>query len=243
MDPGHLEALIAVERGYWWHIAKRELVTEILRRHFPPPARLVEGGVGGGANLLTFRDLGYRVSGFDLMPESVSHCRSLGIEDVRTHNLEEPWPVDDGPAEVVVMLDVIEHVLDPVKVLRNAAETLSPEGGIVVTVPAVPALMGPWDRMLGHHRRYSRRLLEAHARAAGLRVAWLSHWNAFTLPAAVVVRTFEKLGRSPAQRTSEFPRVSPRVNALLIGLGRAERRIITSMRLFLGLSLVGVFKR
>ena len=60
---------------------------------------------------------------------------------------------------------------------------------------------------------------------------------------AVAVRTFEKLGRSPSRRTSEFPRVSPRVNALLIGLGRAERRIITTMRLFLGLSLVGVFKR
>jgi SAM-dependent methyltransferase len=243
MDPRHLEELIAVERSYWWHIAKRELVTEVLRRHFPPPARLVEGGVGGGANLLTFRDLGYRVSGLDLMPESVAHCRSLGIADVRTHDLEEPWPIDDGPAAAVVMLDVIEHVLDPVKVLRNAAETLAPEGGIVVTVPAVPALMGPWDEMLGHHRRYSRRLLEAHARAAGLRVAWLSHWNAFTLPAAVAVRTFEKLGRSPSRRTSEFPRVSPRVNALLIGLGRAERRIITTMRLFLGLSLVGVFKR
>jgi SAM-dependent methyltransferase len=241
MDCKHLDELITVERGYWWHIAKRELVTEILQRHFPPPARLVEGGVGGGANLLTFRDLGYRVSGFDLMPESVAHCRDLGIEDVRTHDLEEPWLIDDGPAAVVVMLDVIEHVADPVKVLRNAAETLAPDGGIVVTVPAIPSLMGPWDRMLGHHRRYSKRLLEEHARAAGLRVAWLSHWNAFTLPAAVAVRTFEKLGR--AQRTAEFPHVSPQVNTLLIGLARAERRIITAMRLFLGLSLIGVFKR
>src|SRR6185437_13474935 len=142
MDSRHLDELIAVERGYWWHIAKRELVTEILRRHFPPPARLVEGGVGGGANLVTFRDLGYRVSGFDLMPESVAHCRTLGINDVRTHDLQQPWPIEDGPASVVVMLDVIEHVPDPVAVLRNAASTLAPDGGIVLTVPAIPALMG-----------------------------------------------------------------------------------------------------
>ena len=90
MDPKHLEELIAVERSYWWHVAKRELVTDLLLRHFPPPARLVEGGVGGGANLLACRDLGYRRVG--LRPDAraaVEHCRKLGVEDVRTHDLEQ----------------------------------------------------------------------------------------------------------------------------------------------------------
>jgi hypothetical protein len=31
-----------VGRSYWWHVAKRALVTDLLRRHFPTPARLVE---------------------------------------------------------------------------------------------------------------------------------------------------------------------------------------------------------
>ncbi len=241
MDQKHLEALIAVERTYWWHVAKRELVTDLLKRHCPPPGRLVEGGIGGGANLLAYRELGYDVSGFDLMPEAIEHCRTLGIEDVRLHNLQEPWPVERGPANIVVMLDVIEHVPDPVKVLRNAADTLAPDGEIVVTVPAIPALMGPWDRMLGHHRRYSARMLREHAREAGLKVVWLSHWNAFTLPAALVVRTLEKLGRR--SRSAEFPPVSPAVNSLLIGLARTERKVIEAVRLMLGLSLVGVLKR
>jgi hypothetical protein len=68
MDQKHLDELIAVERSYWWHVAKRALVTELLRRHFPPPARLVERGVVVGANLLAFRAMGYRVSGFDVIP-------------------------------------------------------------------------------------------------------------------------------------------------------------------------------
>jgi SAM-dependent methyltransferase len=240
MDRKHLDELIAVERRYWWHVAKRALVMELLRRHFPPPARLVEGGVGGGANLIAFRDQGYTVSGFDVMPESVAHCQALGVSDVRTHDLQEPWPVADGPARVVVMLDVLEHVADPVAVLRCAAGTLGEGGGIVVTVPAIPALLGPWDQMLGHYRRYTRRMLRDQARAAGLRVAWISSWNAFTLPPALVVRMLEKLGRQ--KRSAEFPAVSPAVNSLLIAAARAERWLIGTVGVPAGLSLVGILK-
>ena len=30
MDPKHLEELIRIERRYWWHVAKRDLVRELL---------------------------------------------------------------------------------------------------------------------------------------------------------------------------------------------------------------------
>jgi SAM-dependent methyltransferase len=238
MNPEHLNELIAVERSYWWHVAKRELVIDLLRRRFPPPGRLVEGGVGGGANLSVFRDLGYDVEGFDLMSASVEHCRGLGLP-ARVHDLGEPWPVGPAGADVVVMLDVIEHVPDPVRVLRHAAEALTPGGGLVVTVPAAPYLIGPWDRMLGHYRRYSARLLRRHAWEAGLRVNWLSHWNLFALAPAVVTRTAEKLaGREPS---AEFPPVPLWLNRILVNLARAERSVMRRLPLAAGLSLVGVF--
>ena len=80
-----------------------------------------------------------------------------------------------------------------------------------------------------------------HVEAAGLRVDWLSYWNAFTLPAALGVRGLEKLGLKGGG--AEFPRVSPAVNTLLVAMARAERRMIATVGLFAGLSLVGVLKR
>ena len=95
MDPKHLNELIAVEGSYWWHIAKRELATEVLHRHFPPPGRLVEGGIGGGGNLAAFRRAGYHVTGFDIMEQSVRHCRTLGLE-AQVHDLHRPGPLRRG---------------------------------------------------------------------------------------------------------------------------------------------------
>lgn len=240
MDHKHLDALIAIERTYWWHVAKRALVLGLLRKHAPPPGRLVEGGVGGGANLLAYRDLGYEVTGFDLIPESVEHCRGLGLEDVRVHNLQEPWPVPPRSARAAVLLDVIEHVAEPALVLRNAADLLGAGGKVIVTVPAIPSLMGPWDEMLGHYRRYSPRLLREHAREAGLKVRWLSYWNSFALPPALVIRGLEK--RRGGRRSAEFPPVSPFMNATLKGLAAAERGWMRLAPVPAGLSLAAVLE-
>jgi SAM-dependent methyltransferase len=75
-----------------------------------------------------------------------------------------------GPFDLVLMLDVIEHVKDDAGFLRDVIGRLRPGGTAVVSVPAWSWLYGPHDVRLGHLRRYSptgaRRLLSA----AGLKV-------------------------------------------------------------------------
>jgi SAM-dependent methyltransferase len=238
MDVKHLDELAAIEAEYWWHVAKRELVIELLARHFPPPARIVEGGFGGGAMLAALQARGYDVAGLDALPDAVAYARGRGIADVRRHDLEEPWPSELRSVSAVLFLDVLEHLLRPVDALRWAAGALKDGGGIVVTVPAGPWLRGPWDELLGHQRRYTLPGLQTHAREAGLCVRWASHWNAFSLPAAVVVRLAEKLGTS--RRSAEFLRVPRPVNTLLKACGRGERRLMRRWRLPIGLSLAAV---
>ncbi len=75
MDQNHLTELISVELSYWWHVAKRELIIDLMQNYFPPPETLIEGGIGGGLNLLTFQNKGYQVSGFDIMPKAVAYCQ------------------------------------------------------------------------------------------------------------------------------------------------------------------------
>ena len=238
MDPQHLDELIELEDSYWWHVAKRQLVIEIIQARFPQPERIVEGGIGSCRNLLELQKLGHEVHGFDVMPEAIARGRQLGLTDVQVHDLDKPWPLADQSIGVVVLLDVLEHLANPVQVLRNAKNVLRPGGAVVLTVPAYPWLYGDWDKRLGHYRRYTADVLRGHAEAAGFRVDWLTHWNAFTLPAAVAVRGYQRC--FPRDRSTEFPRVNRGVNRMLLSMSRWERWWMKRGKVPFGLSLVGV---
>ncbi len=241
MDVAHLENLAELDDTYWWHVAKRRLVTKLLLQHAPPPGVLVEGGIGSSRNLRDFRDLGYDVHGFDLFEESTEYARRHGIETAVVHDLAEPWPVEAGSVNAVVLLDVIEHVPDPVRVLEHVRSSLADDGVAIVTVPAYPWLFGEWDERLGHHRRYTRPMLREQAELAGLRATWCSHWNSFTLPAAVAVRGWQRM--FPKKQPAEFPEVSSLTNATLLRLAAAERAVMDRIGVPAGLSLVAVLAK
>lgn len=240
MQAAHLAELIELEDSYWWHVAKRQLVLDLLARH-APAGRLIEGGIGSARNLIEFRDRGYDVAGLDLMPESVAHARERGLADVHQHDLTLAWPFLDQSADVVILLDVLEHLPDPVGTLRHVHRVLRPGGRVIATVPAHPWLYSDWDQALGHFRRYRPAELCEHVTSAGFQVDRLSYWNGFTLPAAVCVRGWEQL--FPRQRAAEFPRVSKFVNHGLLTLAKAERGWLRSLPSPCGLSLFTVLQK
>jgi 2-polyprenyl-3-methyl-5-hydroxy-6-metoxy-1,4-benzoquinol methylase len=72
-------------------------------------------------------------------------------------------------ANLVLLLDVLEHVEQPEALLREiASDRLAPGGHVLITVPAFQALFTRHDRALRHHRRYSQERLAREVAAAGL---------------------------------------------------------------------------
>ena len=241
MQTAHLQELVELEDTYWWHVAKRELVLQLLSQHAPAPGRLIEGGIGSARNLLAFRDAGYEVTGLDVMPEAVQNARMRGVEQVEQHDLTAAWPVEPGTVKAVVLLDVIEHVEFPTRVLYHARQALKMDGVVIVTVPAYQWLYSDWDQSLGHYRRYTKKALRDQACSAGLTPVRITHWNSFTLPAAMAVRTAQKM--RPADRPADFPRVSHFANRVLTACADMERWWLSKAPVPCGLSVVGVFKK
>ncbi len=69
-----------------------------------------------------------------------------------------------------VCVNVLEHIEDDQRALREMASILEPRGVIVLFVPAFPALYGPVDWNLGHYRRYRRRTIAWLAESSGLKI-------------------------------------------------------------------------
>jgi SAM-dependent methyltransferase len=241
MEKMHLQELIDLEDKYWWHVAKRNLTTTLIQRHVPANSHIVEGGIGAAGNLLTWQSMGYRVTGLDFMPESIEHAKTRGLIDVYQHDLHQPWPVAPQSADGVVLLDVLEHLRDPVVAMQHAARSLSDNGKIIFTVPAYPWLFSDWDVRLGHFRRYTPAMLKKQVSEAGLQIELLRFWNAFTLPAAICLRLVRKI--RPAKSGTEFPRVSRWLNSCLQNAAKIETKVAERIGLGFGLSLVGVIRR
>jgi SAM-dependent methyltransferase len=84
-----------------------------------------------------------------------------GYCEARVGTLEA---IDEGdPFDTLLYMDVLEHIEDDRAELARAAARLRPGGFVVVLSPAHPWLFTPFDRAIGHHRRYTLKTLRAAA--------------------------------------------------------------------------------
>ncbi len=67
----------------------------------------------------------------------------------------------DASFDTIVYIDVLEHIREDAAELRAATQRLAPGGRLVVLSPAFQRLFSPFDRAIGHERRYTRQSLRA----------------------------------------------------------------------------------
>jgi SAM-dependent methyltransferase len=83
----------------------------------------------------------------------------------------------DSQADTVCMVNVLEHIEDDARCLREIAEALAPGGHLLLFVPALPAIYGSLDQAFEHFRRYRKPELSAKIQAAGLNLVEIRYFN------------------------------------------------------------------
>ncbi|WP_320670252.1 class I SAM-dependent methyltransferase [Patulibacter defluvii] len=94
-----------------------------ITRHFPPTAKLLDVGCGTGWIARHFPDY----TGLDGSPVAVAEAQELG-RNVQLGDADQPLPFEDATFDGVVLKDLLEHVADPVEVVREALRVLRPGG-------------------------------------------------------------------------------------------------------------------
>ncbi len=99
-------------------------------------ARVIDVGCGDG-HFLSLIAHGNKV-GLEFNPDAVARARARGLE-VRREGLSE---IADRSADVITFFQVLEHFVNPLEMLREAARSLSSSGLLLVSVPNNDAFMG-----------------------------------------------------------------------------------------------------
>jgi FkbM family methyltransferase len=113
---------------------------EALLRRRPPPARTLELGCGNGSFVALLASAGYDATGLDLSPAVTACAREIFGIEVLTGPLGD-HDLPRGTLDVLVMMDVVEHLADPVATLTTAATLVKEDGLLLVQTPRFdPAL-------------------------------------------------------------------------------------------------------
>jgi SAM-dependent methyltransferase len=118
-------------------------------RHFAPDTRLLDVGCGSAWLADHFSDY----TGIDASTDAVAAARAKGRTIVHG-SADEPLPFDDASFGGVVLKDVLEHVADPVALVREVRRVLAPGGLAFASSP--DAQRWVWDDYT-HRRPFSRK--------------------------------------------------------------------------------------
>src|SRR5206468_10036883 len=132
-----------------------------------PSARILDVGCGAALFFDALEPFGH-VEGIESDRTAVEGSGKWGSR-IAIGNLDGAYK-PAAPFDLILMLDVLEHIQDTDQLLRRAAEILTPGGRILVTVPAFKSLWTAHDDMNHHVTRYTAAELRATLTRAGLRV-------------------------------------------------------------------------
>jgi SAM-dependent methyltransferase len=138
-------ALAALEWRLFYAPTYRRRVAIFRRLTGLRRGRVLEIGCGSGLLLVRLRDAGYDVEGVELSRADAVHGRErygLQIREGRA----EALPLPPVYYDAVVLINVLEHILDPAALLTRVYEVLRPGGCLVAGVPVVDSA---YARLLG----------------------------------------------------------------------------------------------
>jgi len=145
----------------------KKYVTKLVRPYIS--GSVLEAGAGIGTNTLYF------------INDSTTHWLLLEPDDQFSYTLTELVKEKKMPAacevfkgytadlattkqfDCIIYIDVMEHIEQDRSEMESATRLLKTDGFLIVLSPAHQFLMSPFDRAIGHYRRYTKKSLSAIA--------------------------------------------------------------------------------
>lgn len=209
------------DEDHYMSVASREQAVGSMQRWLDAPAPVIlDVGCSTGytLGLLRHRMPQATLLGADCVRRPLEKL-GAAIADIPLFQFDiTDCPLESDSVDGVVLLNILEHIEDDARALRQIHRILKPGGVAVIEVPAGPHLYDIYDQRLLHFRRYSLPDLTSLVDQAAFQVVHASHLGFFFYPAfwmakrrnrrlarstfetrqAVIDRDMRRFGHSPA---------------------------------------------
>jgi ubiquinone/menaquinone biosynthesis C-methylase UbiE len=225
MEMAEYKKMAQMQQVHWWYKARRELVRDLAARIGIAEGvgkDIVDIGCGTGEGAYIFPKAA-TLTGIDPSEQALCYIPQPAYTTL-TQGSAEQLPYADSSFDVALLIDVLEHVKDDTRALKEAYRVLRPNGSLLITVPAYEWLWSDHDRAVWHQRRYVRSELTAQLKKAGFQVELASYYMTILLPFIALVRL---LGRFfPRRQGSDFFMLPRVFNVALYKVCRVEGVVI-----------------
>ena len=115
---------------------------------YPGKGDLLDIGCGAGFFLNSAKERGWNCHGLEILPEYIKYAKeNFALENIRLESLDEPLTYDKNTFDVITLWDLIEHLRNPLKSLKQINRVMKPGGLLVMWTPNVKnavLLKGNW---------------------------------------------------------------------------------------------------
>jgi SAM-dependent methyltransferase len=153
MDKSVYKRQVKTNKGHWWFESRKSIIKSFLKSKIKKKIDILDFGCGVGINLEMLSSIGnvfYYDDNKEVQNLNKKNKKFAKMKPI--NNLEKIKKKFD----LIVALDVIEHINYDSKALDYLSSLLKKNGKILITVPAYQFLFSIKDKLLHHKRRYTK---------------------------------------------------------------------------------------
>jgi SAM-dependent methyltransferase len=236
--------------NWWWEVGRRSLVRNLLQRYGGnglngrngKRPRILEIGCGAGAMLEDLEHFGSPV-GMDIAEAAPQYWRKRGLDSVSLADATA-LPFKKDRFDVVIAIDVLEHVRDDAGAVEEMRRVCRPGGKLIATVPAFKFLWSRRDIQCHHVRRYTLEEFRGKLAHGGFRIVKSTYINMpLFFPLLMMVKAGQLSSKRAPSIKMDYALVPPPINKLLSSVVAYEARLLQHISLPIGSSIACVGTR
>lgn len=222
--------------NHWWFESRKNIIKKVLTQNiFKKKISILDYGAGSGVNI----DMLSRFGNVNIYEPHKQTSKYLN-KKYSCKKIKILKKITNKKYDLIVLADVLEHIKEDKKIIKELSRILKKNGKFLITVPAYKVLFTKKDIILGHYRRY--RASEIKNIFKDFKIKKLSYFNFFLfIPIAISLIIYKILKKDFIDSVETKP--NSFVNLILFLVFNIESKIINIFDFPFGISILGVFEK